>query len=1129
MMKWKQAVSAALVLLMISNQAIAAVPMTEESLTDLPSEEQLIVEDDDSEKNDAEHIESLEGFSTTEKETIVDSGFCGKNGGENVSWKITGTEDTGYTLTISGEGDMRGYGDITNPAPWNQYRPHTLILEEGITEIGEFAFMNSSFFSGELVLPDSLTTIGSAAFWGCTGFSGGLIIPGNVKSIGESAFLECTGLDGRLVILEGITEIGDTAFAGCTGFYGKLELPKSVKQIGAEAFASCSGFSGVDLAEVSKIGGGAFFECTGLTGNLVLPETLETIQGGAFRGCSGLTGVLRIPAGVKTVGSGAFQNCSGFSELELTEGLLEIEEEAFSGCAGFREEVIIPSSVTAIGRSAFERCSKLERMQFLNPDCSIYDSESTIDSIIEIFGVSGSTAVAYAERYDRFYSDMSRGIYCADGKIYFCNQWSSATSKEVENRDCLTALVVSADVEKVDSSLWKMPFRNLKTVGFYSGTVMSLEGDLSGFASSPIDRIIYMVNKDTEYAVSKITSEGIEFSSQNNSGRWGMKPKSSCEISTTILVSSGKTLKLENPRVVGEEMKRQDLKYLSIETVAGGRIENNWSFDTTVYCDDVDYFVAAGQTFIAPAGTVKVYVGPKDNIPHITFSKEDFVKAVLTEEDQAILQAGQDIAFWMTVSERTEANLRAEELAVLRSELANNTQRYKPGLYMKLSLEKQIGQDGELVPILVLPSSISVCFEIPEELRKSDRRYTMIGFTDKREDLFYLFDLDDDDSTFTTHITYTDDTNYVLTYHDHVYGAWEETTAPSCVRNGERQKACSCGDRKSEVIQAAGHKAGAWTVAKQASCTERGERVQKCTVCGSVLKTAEIPASAHNWEPWQVERAATTTSTGSKVRFCRNCSRFERTTIAKLPVTDPVEGFVYRLYEQVLGRQPEAQGMRDWTQCLHNRAGTGAQVASGFIFSMEYERRNVSDSEFVEMLYRTMMNRQSDAAGKQSWLRLLKSGVTRHYVFAGFVYSQEFQNVCRSYGIDRGDYTLGEVVDQNADVTAFASRMYTVVLERPYDKEGLSDWTRLLLSHEMGGGELSKGFFNSREFGNKHLSDRDFVTICYRTYLNREPDSRGLNDWLAVLGRGSSREEVLDGFIWSREFGKLCNEYGINP
>lgn len=1129
MTKWKQAVSAVLVLLMISNQAMAAVPMTDKSLKDPLSEKQLLMKDDNGERDETEHIEALDYFSTNAKETIVDSGFCGKNGGENVIWKVTGAEDTGYTLTISGEGEMRGYGDITDPAPWNQYRPHTLILEEGITEIGEFAFMNSSFFSGELILPDSLVTIGTAAFWGCTGFSGGLVIPGNVKSIGESAFLECTGLDGRLVILEGITEIGDTAFSGCTGFYGKLELPKSIKQIGAEGFASCSGFSSVDLAEVSKIGAGAFFECTGLTGELVLPETLETIQGGAFRGCSGLTGVLRIPAGVKTIGSGAFQNCSGFIGLELSEGLLEIEEEVFSGCAGFREEVIIPSSVTAIGQGAFERCSKLERIQFLNPDCSIYDSESTIDSIIEIFGDSNSTAVAYAERYDRFYSDMSRGIYCADGKIYFCNQWSGSTSKEVEDRDCLTALVISADVERVDASLWKMPFRNLKTVGFYSGTVMSLEGDLDGFASSPIDRIVYMVNKDSEYAVSRITSEGIEFSSQNNSGLWGMKPKSSSEISTTILVNSGKTLKLENPRAVGEEMKRQDLKYLSIVTVPGGRIENRWSIDTTVYCDDVDYSVAAGQTFMAPAGTVKVYVGPKDSIPHMTFSKADFVKAVLTEEDQAVLKAGQDIAFWMTVSERTENDLRAEELSVLRSALANDTQRYKPGLYMKLSLEKQIGQDGELVPILTMPSSISVCFEIPEELRKNGRRYTMIGFTDKKEDLFYLFDLDNDDSTFTTHITYMDDTNYVLTYHDHVYGEWKETTAPSCIRTGERQRVCSCGDTEIETIDAVGHKPGAWTVDKQASCTEGGKRVQKCTVCGSVLKTVEIPASAHNWEPWQIERAATTTSTGSKVRFCRNCGRFERTTIAKLPVTDPVEGFVYRLYEQVLGRQPEAQGLKDWTQYLRNRSGTGAQVASGFIFSVEYERRNVSDSEFVEMLYRTMMNRKSDAAGKQSWLRLLENGVTRHYVFAGFVYSQEFQNVCRSYGITRGDYTLEEIVDQNADVTAFASRMYTVVLGRPYDKDGLSDWTGRLLSHEMGGGELSKGFFNSREFGNKRLSDRDFVTICYRTYLNREPDAHGLNDWLAVLGRGSSRDEVLNGFIWSVEFGKLCNEYGINP
>ena len=60
-----------------------------------------------------------------------------------------------------------------------------------------------------------------------------------------------------------------------------------------------------------------------------------------------------------------------------------------------------------------------------------------------------------------------------------------------------------------------------------------------------------------------------------------------------------------------------------------------------------------------------------------------------------------------------------------------------------------------------------------------------------------------------------------------------------------------------------------------------------------------------------------------------------------------------------------------------------------------------------------------------------------------------------------------------------------------------------------------------------HL-DRNFVTICYRTYLNREPDAAGLESWLVRLNAGDSRDRILDGFIYSIEYGELCTSYGIN-
>ena len=66
------------------------------------------------------------------------------------------------------------------------------------------------------------------------------------------------------------------------------------------------------------------------------------------------------------------------------------------------------------------------------------------------------------------------------------------------------------------------------------------------------------------------------------------------------------------------------------------------------------------------------------------------------------------------------------------------------------------------------------------------------------------------------------------------------------------------------------------------------------------------------------------------------------------------------------------------------------------------------------------------------------------------------------------------------------------------------------------------------ELESRKLSNKDFVTLCYHTYLDRNPDQAGLDAWVKLLNEGISKEEILDGFINSPEFGKICAAYGID-
>ena len=54
-------------------------------------------------------------------------------------------------------------------APWIEHAEllKSLVLEEGITSIGDNAFYNCSGFTGSLTIPNLVTEVGRSAFYGC--------------------------------------------------------------------------------------------------------------------------------------------------------------------------------------------------------------------------------------------------------------------------------------------------------------------------------------------------------------------------------------------------------------------------------------------------------------------------------------------------------------------------------------------------------------------------------------------------------------------------------------------------------------------------------------------------------------------------------------------------------------------------------------------------------------------------------------------------------------------------------------------------------------------------------------------------------------------------------------------------
>ena len=109
--------------------------------------------------------------------------------------------------------------------------------------------------------------------------------------------------------------------------------------------------------------------------------------------------------------------------------------------------------------------------------------------------------------------------------------------------------------------------------------------------------------------------------------------------------------------------------------------------------------------------------------------------------------------------------------------------------------------------------------------------------------------------------------------------------------------------------------------------------------------------------------------------------------------------FVNRIYVKAMERSGEVDGLNYWCGVIQSKKMTPVQVAEYFILSEEFTKKNLDDTEYVKVLYRTFMGREYDQAGLNYWLGKLSSGVSRKKVLESFAGCPEFQKIIQSFGL----------------------------------------------------------------------------------------------------------------------------------
>lgn len=105
-----------------------------------------------------------------------------------------------------------------------------------------------------------------------------------------------------------------------------------------------------------------------------------------------------------------------------------------------------------------------------------------------------------------------------------------------------------------------------------------------------------------------------------------------------------------------------------------------------------------------------------------------------------------------------------------------------------------------------------------------------------------------------------------------------------------------------------------------------------------------------------------------------------------------VAGQAYRLYQAAFDRTPDVAGLSFWVDSMD--AGNGLHAAAvSFVNSAEFGTAygtNLSTDEFVSQLYENVLGRAPDAAGIAYWVEQLELGIAdRGTVLVGFAQSEE--------------------------------------------------------------------------------------------------------------------------------------------
>jgi hypothetical protein len=212
--------------------------------------------------------------------------------------------------------------------------------------------------------------------------------------------------------------------------------------------------------------------------------------------------------------------------------------------------------------------------------------------------------------------------------------------------------------------------------------------------------------------------------------------------------------------------------------------------------------------------------------------------------------------------------------------------------------------------------------------------------------------------------------------------------------------------------------------------------------------------------------------------------------------------YVEALYRAILNRNADPAGLAAWTSQLTSGALSRLQVVEGIRQSPEHFTQEAT------AFYLTFLGRAPDPAGLAAWVQELENGLPEEQMAFDFLDSAEY--------LSKGD-------------KYFVEQMYSSLLGRASDPAGEAGWLSQL-GDDAAGNHVGPATVTHEQVITAFLRSPESLTRLvegyYQVYLQRLADPAGLNAWLTVLAQGGSFLTIGQQFLASDEFYNRAAAHG---